>query len=127
MSCITTFKINICVLNETEVFEVVDTIGIDAGITDNFLYYGMIKQDTDDLDYKLYNQLHDTLSIIYPKKEILKKLLNIYPISYIVDVKFSDIEEEIRNNTSFTISEEAKDFMAYLDCYYNFQNGYYEN
>ena len=126
MSCITTFKINICSLNETEVFEVVDAIGIDAGITDNFLYYGMMKQDTDDLEYKLYNQLHDTLSIIFSKKELLKKLKNIYPISYIVDVKFSDIEEEIEKNTSFTISEEAKEFMEYIDCYYNLQNGYFD-
>ena len=113
-------------LNETEVFELMDSIGIDGGVTDNFIYYGMLKEDTSDLEYKLYNQLHETLSIVYNKKEVLKKLKNIYPISYIVDVKFSDIEEEIANNTSFTISEESKEFMEYIDCYYNLQNGYFD-
>lgn len=126
MSCITCFKINVAALDENEVFEIIDLIGPDAGITDNFLYYGMLKQDTDDLDYKLYNQLHETLSIVYSKKEILKKIKNLYPISYIVDVKFSDIEYEIQNNTSFTISQEAKEFMEYIDCYYNLQNGYFD-
>ena len=126
MSCITCFKINVAALDENEVFEIIDLIGPDAGITDNFLYYGMLKQDTDDLDYKLYNQLHETLSIVYSKKEILKKIKNLYPIFYIVDVKFSDIEYEIQNNTSFTISQEAKEFMEYIDCYYNLQNGYFD-
>ena len=126
MSCITCFKINVAVLDENEVFEIVDLIGPDAGITDNFLYYGMLKQDTDDLDYKLYNQLHETLSIVFSKKEILKKIKNLYPISYIVDVKFSDIEYEMEKNTSFTISKEAKEFMEYIDCYYNLQNGYFD-
>ena len=123
--CITSFKVNISMLSENEVFEFMDLVGIDGGVTDNFIYYGMLKEDTSDLEYKLYNQLHETLSILYNKKEILKKLKSIYPISYVVDVKFSDIEEEIANNTSFTISEEAKEFMKYIDCYYNLQNGYF--
>lgn len=124
MTCITAFKINISALSEDEMFEIIDMIGIEPGITDNFLYYGMLKRDTEDPEYKLYDELHETLSILYPKKEILKKLLNIFPISYIVDVKFSNIEEEIENNTSFTITEEAKSFIEYLDCYYNLNNGF---
>ena len=126
MTCITSFKINISPLSEDEMFELIDTIGLEPGITDNFLYYGLLKRDTEDPEFKLYDLLHETLSILYPKKEILKKLLNIYPISYIVDVKFSNIEEEIENNTSFTIAEESKEFIEYLDCYYNFCNGYFD-
>lgn len=124
MTCITAFKINIAALNEDEMFELIDLIGVEPGITDSFLYYGLLKKDTEEENYKLYDQLHETLSILYPKKETLKKLLNIYPISYIVDVKFSNIEEEIMNNTSFIIAEESKEFIDYLDCYYNFNNGY---
>ena len=126
MTCITSFKINISSLSQDEMYEVIDIIGIEPGITDNFLYYGLLKRDTEDPEFKLYDLLHETLSILYPKKEILKKLLNIYPISYIVDVKFSNIEEEIENNTSFTIAEESKEFIDYLDCYYNFCNGYFD-
>ena len=126
MNCITAFKINIAGINDTEMFEIIDTLGPEPGITENFLYYGLLKRDTEDPEYKLYVQLHDTLSIIYDKKEILKKLLSMYNISYIVDVKFSDIEEEIENNTSFTISEESKEFIEYVDAYYNLNNGYFE-
>ena len=126
MTCITAFKINIARINDDELYEIIDFIGVEPGITDQFLYYGLLKKDTLDEDFKLYDLLHETLSILYPKKEILKKLLNIYPISYIVDVKFSNIEEEIERNTSFTIGEEAKEFISYLDCYYNLNNGYFE-
>lgn len=127
MTCITAFKINIARLSIDEVNEIIDYIGLEPGITEYFLYYGLLKRDTEEDDFKLYNLLHETLSILYPKKDILKKLLNIYPISYIVDVKFSDIEEEIANNTSFTIAEESKEFIEYLDCYYNLNNGYFNS
>ena len=126
MTCITAFKINIQALSDDKMFEIIDLIGAEPGITEGFLYYGLLKRDTEDPEFKLYDLLHETLSILYPKKEILKKLLNIYPISYIVDVKFSNIEEEIENNTSFTIAEESKEFIDYLGCYYNLNNGYFE-
>lgn len=127
MTCITSFKINIAGISDQEMFDIIDQIGIEPGITDNFLYYGLLKQDTEDPEYKLYIQLHDTLSIIYSKKELLNKLKTMYNISYIVDVKFSSIEDEIANNTSFTISEEAKEFIEYVDAYYNLNNGYFEH
>ncbi|RIA77784.1 hypothetical protein EI71_00938 [Anaeroplasma bactoclasticum] len=126
MTCITSFKINIARLSEDEVYQIIDYLGLEPGITEYFLYYGLLKRDTEEEDFKLYNLLHETLSILYPKKEILKRLLNIYPISYIVDVKFSNIEDEILNNTSFTIAEESKEFIDYLGCYYNLNNGYFE-
>ena len=127
MTCITSFKINIAGISDQEMFDIIDQIGIEPGITDNFLYYGLLKQDTEDPEYKLYIQLHDTLSIIYSKKELLNKLKTMYNISYIVDVKFSSIEDEIANNTSFTISEEAKEFIEYVDAYYNLNNGYFKH
>lgn len=127
MNCITAFKINISGITDTEMFEIIDTLKTEPGITDNFLYYGLLKRDTEDPDYKLYIQLHDTLSIIYDKKEILNKLKTMYNISYIVDVKFSNIEDEILANTSFTISEESKEFIDYIGAYYNLNNGYFEN
>jgi hypothetical protein len=101
-------------------------LGLEPGITEYFLYYGLLKRDTEEEDFKLYNLLHETLCILYPKKEILKRLLHIYPISYIVDVKFSNIEDEILNNTSFAIAVESKEFIDYLGFYYNLNNGYFE-
>ena len=117
MTCITAFKINIARMNEDELYEIIDFIGVEPGITEQFLYYGLLKKDTEDEDFKLYDLLHETLSILYPKKEILKKLLNIYPISYIVDVKFSNIEEEIERNSSSTKIEDIINKIDSIDLY----------
>ena len=49
-----------------------------------------------------------------------------YSIYYIVDVKFSNIEEEIERNTSFLIDLEAKEFINYIDAFYNLNDGYFD-
>ena len=95
MTCKTVFKIGISSLDESDVYSIIDYIGVEPGITDNFLYYGLIKNDTDIDNFSLHQQLNDTLSLLYNKKEILKRLKEMYSIYYIVDVKFSNIEEEI--------------------------------
>lgn len=86
----------------------------------------MIKNDTDIDNFSLHQQLNDTLSLLYNKKEILKRLKEMYSIYYIVDVKFSDIEEEIERNTSFLIDLEAKEFINYIDAFYNLNDGYFD-
>ena len=82
--------------------------------------------DTDVDNFQYHQQVNDTLSLLYNKKEILKKLKEIYSIYYILDTKFSDIEEEIKRNTSFLIDDEAKEFINYVDAYYNLNDGYFE-
>lgn len=88
MTCKTVFKIGISSLDESDVYSIIDYIGVEPGITDNFLYYGLIKNDTDIDNFSLHQQLNDTLSLLYNKKEILKRLKEMYSIYYIVDVKF---------------------------------------
>ncbi len=126
MTCKTVFKIGISSLDESDVYSIIDYIGVEPGITDNFLYYGLIKNDTDIDNFSLHQQLNDTLSLLYNKKEILKRLKEMYSIYYIVDVKFSDIEEEIERNTSFLIDLEAKEFINYIDAFYNLNDGYFD-
>ena len=72
MTCKTVFKIGISSLDESDVYSIIDYIGVEPGITDNFLYYGLIKNDTDIDNFSLHQQLNDTLSLLYNKKEILK-------------------------------------------------------
>lgn len=126
MTCKTVFKIGISSLDESDVYSIIDYIGVEPGITDNFLYYGLIKNDTDIDNFSLHKQLNDTLSLLYNKKEILKRLKEMYSIYYIVDVMFSDIEEEIERNTSFLIDLEAKEFINYIDAFYNLNDGYFD-
>ncbi len=126
MTCKTVFKIGISSLDESDVYSIIDYIGVEPGITDNFLYYGLIKNDTDIDNFSLHQQLNDTLSLLYNKKEILKRLKEMYSIYYIVDVKFSNIEEEIERNTSFLIDLEAKEFINYIDAFYNLNDGYFD-
>lgn len=126
MTCLTSFKIGVSHLDEKSVFKIIDLIGLEPGITDSYLYYGLIKRDSDDPEFKLFIQLHDSLSIIYNKRELLKNLKQEYNLYYQVDVKFSDIEEEISKNTSFEIAAESKNFIEYIDAFYNFQNGYFD-
>ena len=126
MTCKTVFKINISSLSEEDIYTIIDYIGVEPGITDNFLYYGLIKNDTDVEDFLMHKQLNETLSLLYDKKEILKKLKEIYSIYYIVDIKFSNIEEEIERNTCFLIDDEAKEFINYIDAFYNLNDGYFE-
>ena len=47
MTCITAFKINIARINDDEMYEIIDLIGVEPGITEQFLYYGLLKKDTD--------------------------------------------------------------------------------
>lgn len=125
MTCRTAFKINIALILDEDIYQIIDLIGIEAGITDNYLYYGLIKKDTDD-DFRLHIQVNESLSLLYEKEEILKSLLNMYNISYVFDVKFSNIEEELENNTSFIIDDKDISFLKRINCFYNLNDGYFE-
>ena len=126
MNCKTVFKINVACISEEEVFSIIDYIGIEPGITDNFLYYGLMSKDTEEEHYTLHDQLNETLSLLYDKADILVSLKNQYNIYYSIDVKFSDIEEEIYRKTSFTIDDKAKSFIEKVDVFYNLNDGFFE-
>ena len=56
MTCLTAFKINIARMNEDELYEIIEFIGVEPGITDQFLYYGLLKKDMflSEVDHKKY-------------------------------------------------------------------------
>ncbi len=126
MNCKTVFKINVSCISDEEVFSIIDYIGIEPGITDSFLFFGLICRDTEEEHYTLHDQLNDTLCLLYDKANILVSLKNQYNIYYSIDVKFSDIEEEIYKKTSFLIDDKAKDFIEKVDAFYNLNDGYFE-
>ena len=125
MECRCAFVVVVSLMEENEVFDFLDDLGIDAGITDDRLYFGLSKRDTDD-DFQLNNFIHESLSTILIKKDKLIELKNNYKCSYILDVKFSDIEEEIANRQSFIIDDEIKQFLLDTDTYYNLNDGYFD-
>lgn len=123
-SCKTVFKINISFIGDTELNDIIETIGIEPGISESFLFYGFMKRNTDD-KFFLFEQVSDTLSLLENKKEELIRLRKVYNVSYCLEIMFSDIEDEISRNTSFEIGS-SKYFIEEIGGYINLNNGYLE-
>ena len=126
MYCITSFKVNICMRSEDEKDSIINLISLDTGMTEDYLFIGLIKKETDDIHYKLFEQINETLSIIIDKKDLLKELGEKFNIRYSLEIKFSDIEKEIENNRSFNIPEDVKSFIEEIGGYINLQSGYFD-
>ncbi len=124
-SCKTVFKINISSIGDTELNDIIDVIGVEPGISESFLYYGFMKRNTDD-KYFLFEQVDYTLSLLLNKKEELIRLREMYHVSYCLEIIFSDIEDEIKRNTSFEIGS-SKYFIEEIGGYINLNNGYLED
>lgn len=122
--CKSVFKVVISLVGDTEVNYIINSLGVEPGISENFLYYGFIKKPTKD-NFFLFEQINDTLSLLLDKKDILIKLKKSFEINYILDIKFSNIEEEIEENTSFDIGN-AKEFLDEIGCFINLNDGYFE-
>ena len=118
------FKINISSIGDTELNDIIETIGVEPGISDAYLFYGFMKRNTDD-KFFLFEQVSDTLSLLENKKEELIRIKKIYNVSYCLEIMFSDIEDEISRNTSFEIGS-SKYFIEDIGGYINLNNGYLE-
>ena len=125
MECRCAFIVVVSLLEETEVFDFMDELGLEAGVTDERLYFGLSKRSTEE-DFQLNNFIHESLSSIINKKDKLIELKNKYKCNYILDVKFSNIEEEIENGQSFIIDDDIKEFLDYTNTYYNLNDGYFD-
>ena len=125
MDCKCAFIVNVGLMDEEEVFDFIDEIGIEAGVTDEALYFGLSKVETDE-DFVLSKFVTESLSQVLDKIDILIDLKKKYKCNYILNVKFSDIEEEIANNRSFIIDDKVKRFIELTDTYYNLNDGYFE-
>ena len=123
-TCKTVFKINISSIGDTELNDIIETIGVEPGISDAYLFYGFMKRNTDD-KFFLFEQVSDTLSLIENKKEELIRIRNMCHVSYCLEIMFSDIEDEIKRNTSFEIGS-SKYFIEEIGGYINLNNGYLE-
>lgn len=124
-SCKTVFKINISSIGDTELNDIIQAIGVEPGISESFLFYGFMKRYTDN-NYFLFEQVNDTLSLIENKKEELIRLRKIYNVSYCLEIMFSDIDDEIKRNTSFEVGS-AKYFINDIDGFININNGYLDD
>ena len=125
MDCKCAFIVQVSLLDEDEVFNFIDTLGVSCGVTDDRLYYGLIKKDTED-NFILSEFILESLSVIIDKVDLLNELREKYNCNYYLDVKFSNIEEEIENNQSFILDDKINDFLKKTDTYYNLNDGYFE-
>lgn len=126
MECRACFKIYTNGLEDEELFSLIDKIGVEPGITDNCLYFGLKRVPTNTEDFQLSLFIHEVLSSLLNKANLLKDLKDIYYLNYVLDIKFTDIEEEIANKTSFELSDEIKEFISMTDTLYNLNDGYFE-
>lgn len=125
VDCKCAFIVYTSLMSEDEVFEFIDEIGIDAGVTDEALYFGLSRRDTDD-NFQLSEFIHESLGSIFKKADKLIELKKQYKCNYVLNIKFSDIEEEIENNQSFIIDDITKEFINKTDTYYNLNDGYFD-
>ena len=125
MDCKCAFIVQVSLLEEDDVFNFIDTLGVACGVTDDRLYYGLIKKNTED-NFILSEFILESLSVIIDKVDLLNELKNQYNVNYYLDVKFSNIEEEIENNQSFILDDKINDFLNKTNTYYNLNDGYFE-
>ncbi|MGM9970973.1 MAG: hypothetical protein ACI35W_01015 [Anaeroplasmataceae bacterium] len=119
------FKIYTYALNDDELEMLISLIGVEPGIKEDCLYYGLKRVSTEEDDFQLCLFLNEVLSLLLDKIEILTELKNKYSLNYVLDVKFSDIEEEIIQKTSFHLDDNISDFLKRTDTYYNLNDDYF--
>lgn len=123
--CRCSFKVYTNLMVDIDVFDFLDELGVDGGITDGCIYFGLREVKTDE-EFILSHFISETLSSLIIKKDILKYLKEKYGCSYILDIKFSNIEEEIKNNMSFELNDEIRSFLELTDTFYNLNDGYFD-
>lgn len=123
--CRCSFKVYTNLMVDTDVFDFLDELGVDGGITDGCIYFGLREVKIDE-EFILSHFISETLSSLIIKKDILKYLKEKYGCSYILDIKFSNIEEEIKNNMSFELNDEIRSFLELTDTFYNLNDGYFD-
>ncbi len=124
MNCKACFKIYTNSIGDDELGYIIESIGIKPGITDGCLYYGLNMVSTDDEHFQFSVFVHVTLASLFPKKNLLIELKNSFQIQYEVNVKFSDLEEEINLKRSFNLSDDTISFIKDIDAYYCFNKEY---
>lgn len=118
MYCKVAFIIYISQLGDSELDNLIDTINVLPGITEERLYYGLNKVLVDD-DFKFSVFIHESLSSILYKGNLLKELKEKYNLFYELSVKFSDVEDDIMKIQSYILSDEINEFIKITDTYYN--------
>jgi len=118
MYCKVAFIIYISQLGDSELDNLIDTINVLPGITEERLYYGLNKVLVDD-DFKFSVFIHESLSSILYKGNLLKELKEKYNLFYELSVKFSDVEDDIMKIQSYILSDEINEFIRITDTYYN--------
>ena len=124
MYCRVSFKVYTNLMADIDIYDFIDFLGVEAGITDGCLYLGLMEKNTDE-NFLLSHFICESLSTIFDKNDKIISLKEKYNCSYELFVKFSNIEEEIKNKTSFEINDEIKSFISDLDVYYNLNDDYF--
>lgn len=123
--CRCSFRVYTNLMLDEDVFSFLDALGIEGGITDGCIYFGLREVKVTD-EFILSHFILETLSQLISKGDLLKSLKDKYNCNYMLDIKFSNIEKAIKENVSFALNEEIDSFLKVTETFYNLNDGYFE-
>lgn len=118
MNCKCAFIVYTSNLGDVELNNFIDSLGIEPGVTEERLYYGLNKKNVDE-DFQLSIFIHESLGHILLKKDLLKELKDKFNCFYELNIKFSLDEGDIIDFDLYNLNDEIEDFIKLTDTYYN--------
>ena len=120
MNCKVAFIVYTSTLGDIELDDFINKIGIEPGISDGRLFYGLAKRKIGD-DFQLSVFVYENLSGIIHKALILKKLKDMYHCFYELNIKFSHDEDESYYFSNYSLSDEIEKFIEITNTNYNLE------
>ncbi|MCR4898418.1 MAG: hypothetical protein K5892_04245 [Acholeplasmatales bacterium] len=118
MNCKCAFIVYTSTLGDVELDNFINTIGIEPGITEERLYYGLNKRTVEE-DFQLSVFIHESLSGVLDKGLILKELKDKFNCFYELNIKFSLDEGDVIDFDMYNLNDEIEQFIKITDTYYN--------
>ena len=118
MNCKVAFIVYTSSRGDVELNTFIDSLGVEPGITEERLYYGLNKRMVDE-DFQLSVFIHESLSSVIDKGLLLKELKDKFNCFYELNIKFSLDEGDIIDYDLYNLNQEIEDFIKITDSYYN--------
>ena len=120
MTCKCAFIVYTSIMGDVELDDFINRLGVEPGITDGRLFYGLSKRKIDD-DFQLSVFVYESLSSIIHQAKELKKLKDMYHCFYELNIKFAHDEDESYYFNNYTLSDEIENFIKISETNYNLE------
>ncbi len=120
MTCKSAFIVYTSMMGDVELDDFIEKLGIEPGITDGRLFYGLSKTTVDD-DFRLSIFVYESLQSVIHKARELKRLKDSYHCFYELNIKFSHDENESYFFNNYNLSDEIEEFIKISETNYNLE------